>query len=267
MDIAWALDPETCLTLTVYSPFDLNQAPSHAIEDELHEEYCWCVLPCVSEGFMEAQIYIPKSSCAVGDQLDVFIEIDMNSPSVDIFGIELRLKQILEFHADGRTKTQSETVERSTNNGPFERNTRINLRLQVPSVLHSGLQHCNLINIMYHLGIKFLVSDCHCDTKKYYAIMIGAKSTVPTEEQARPIPPASAPSDLEIMGIPSIPLVPIPGMIGDSTAISETLNPPPYASAPPIGFQIPNPSAPVDPTVATMPPPSYESVMAEEVKK
>uniref|UniRef100_A0A0C9QG07 ARRDC2 protein n=1 Tax=Fopius arisanus TaxID=64838 RepID=A0A0C9QG07_9HYME len=94
MDIAWALDPECYLPFTVYSPLDITQIPSHIIEDEVHAEYCCCILPCLGQGFMEARIHIPKSTYEVGDELDVIIEIIASSRSVDIQAIRLRLKQV-----------------------------------------------------------------------------------------------------------------------------------------------------------------------------
>ncbi|XP_015111876.1 arrestin domain-containing protein 17 [Diachasma alloeum] len=272
MNMAWAWDPETCLPFTVYSPLDLSQILPRTIDDEVHADYCWCIFPCISEGFMEAQIHIPSSTYAIGEQLEVFVEITASSPSVDILGIELRLKQIIEFHAESKTKTTSEIVQRTGKNGPFQNNIHINLGLQVPSVPHSGFQHCSIMNIIYRLGVKFLVSGCHCDTKKYYDVMIGSKPIAPAQDVARSLVPPTTSTEFPTGGFAisrtsSIPTAPIPGMMGDLATITGTSNPPPYTPVPSIGFRIPSPSVPVELTSATVPPPSYESVMAEDSKK
>ncbi|XP_008553257.1 arrestin domain-containing protein 2 [Microplitis demolitor] len=205
VDRPWKFDHETAIVFTIETPFELNPE-THSligIDDEKEEDYC-CILPCISKGSMIYNFRLPTTGYACGEAIQTTVNINSRSDSVEVDEIDVKLEQKVDFHARspyGKTKSETHVIQQSKQSGPFGKKCDVVIGLQVPSVPPSKLQHCNLIDISYRIHIELNVSGLHCNTERYYDILIGTRpaTIMSTQQVVFPVshfgqPPITAPT-------------------------------------------------------------------------
>ncbi|XP_034950649.1 arrestin domain-containing protein 3-like [Chelonus insularis] len=230
------------------------------IEDEISENLCCKIVPCIRSREIELRFRLPKSGYICGDYIKATIDIG----TCQVKKLKLMLEQTLLFHSRKLHKKKCITsiITETIKEGPFAEDIKEIIELRVPIVPGSRLEYCNLIDIDYKLIFYAEVSNCNYSIKRKYDIFIGSGSSALLSQQqvinyppnlASTIVPSAPNCDSNLILSPPLPLVheqkPILHNLNLSSSCSNTsLNPVPQPMCN-IGFIYPYPSAPVDPTL------------------
>ncbi|XP_035725454.1 arrestin domain-containing protein 17-like [Vespa mandarinia] len=172
VDIPWRLNWWTKSAFTVVTPFDLNPV-SHqcvGINEETMKDFSFC---CFDKGSINVQIKIPSLGYVPGQFIMTEVISDVKSSNINVTKISTKLEEEIIFHAQSFTEKAEILVQKNHEDGPIGKHHQTNLKLYIPPLPPSNLEHCGIIELKYCLRVKVHVNGMHTKIDKKYPILIG----------------------------------------------------------------------------------------------
>uniref|UniRef100_A0A0C9R7E4 ARRDC3_0 protein n=1 Tax=Fopius arisanus TaxID=64838 RepID=A0A0C9R7E4_9HYME len=94
MSTAWGSEFKTKILFYVNAPPNLSQYPCEPIVDVVNKKYYCCLLPCITNGSMDACIRSLGNCYSIGEWIHVFLDIDSHSKSVQVTSVDMKLEQV-----------------------------------------------------------------------------------------------------------------------------------------------------------------------------
>ncbi|KAF7405734.1 hypothetical protein HZH68_005103 [Vespula germanica] len=172
VDIPWRLNWWTKSAFTVITPFDLNAVSYQCvgIDEETSKDFSCC---CLNKGSINVRIKVPTLGYVPGQFITTEVISDIKSPNVNITKISTKLEEEIIFHAQSFTEKAEILLQKSQEDGPIGKRHHTNLKLYVPPLPPSNLEHCGIIELKYCLRVKVHVNGMHTKIDKKYPILIG----------------------------------------------------------------------------------------------
>ncbi|CAB0045293.1 unnamed protein product [Trichogramma brassicae] len=258
LDRPWRFDHKVVQAFTVIAPFDLNAQPhlTTGIDDEIRRKFLTCC--CFGSGGMTINVKSRVSGFVPGETIDLKVSYDNTSNRVDLKKISVKLQKSVEFFAStpfADKKICTTTIKKIKDSGAFEKKGERTIKIEVPPLPPSRLEHCHIIHVAYNLVFETKVTGMHFGASKCYPIEIG---TIPLYQQSSD----SLNATLNTTNISSItPVLPSAPPIDQISASS----PPMPQTSTPIGFvimSVPPYMAGAAQAMPEMPPPSYEECIS-----
>ncbi|XP_037044120.1 arrestin domain-containing protein 3-like isoform X2 [Bradysia coprophila] len=273
---SWAFDHSSHTTFQVVNVVDLNVEPTAQVPVVV--KACKTFGIIFQSGPLDVTLRIPRSGAIPGESIPFIVEVFNKSDKT--VQESLSIYKEVEFFAQGKSKTQSESVAEILGETlqPGADHVWQNNTFMVPQTQPSTLGRCRIISISYKLVLEMKVSGIGFNLDASSPFVIG---NIPFRNVPyQPIVPGQPVAPYQPMGLgqsiaPGQPVAPYQPMgLGQPNVLYPTIVPyqpnlpyPPNVSYQPIAPGLPtapyqptapyHPTAPVQPQANFDPPPPY----------